>query len=461
MRETLEPAGQMALTHGPQDPDPVAATICTATRDETVKRLQAVSGSAFFAKLQSELNRRLKWQFAAGQEVQDLLTLAMALNDPGLIQKMLYGVRTAMADIVFSGSVESPELAAAAGLHYIGFRQLVRCNRIAPGHGEYLLPLMKVDAVQNPAHQAPQLIIAAFVVSAVFGGLVEFEAGGLTRSPSHMRGLIAPENADGAETAIDRALFAAWFPADQRAPPIADGTLQMTDGDYSRLKARISQLRDGDEVAAGVWVTSGAHHQELLSSIGKKFQIPILLETSVAVQEALGMSASDFLAQMGEYWRLDTELRQTLARQPQTVAPESATVSTQGGKPMSSNTYNTTNITTTGSAQIQVGGSANTNQQVTHNGLDAAALSPLLNTLASAISALADPHAKAAYQTHLKTLTDESKALIPDKSKMSTALEKLKNAPDYLKGGEAIVKAATSLYDWITPFLTVNPVLTA
>ena len=108
-----------------------------------------------------------------------------------------------------------------------------------------------------------------------------------------------------------------------------------------------------------------------------------------------------------------------------------------------------------------IGDQASLSMQIAQNGLDAAALAPLLAKLASAVSALDDPNAKAAYQTHLKTLTDESKAPKPDKSKMSKALEMLKNAPEYLKGGKAIADAAVSTFNWMQPFFTSNPGLSA
>ena len=121
------------------------------------------------------------------------------------------------------------------------------------------------------------------------------------------------------------------------------------------------------------------------------------------------------------------------------------------------------NIIVHGHAAVAVAteNSTATSQQALHGGLDAAALAPLLDTLAAAISALSDPDAKAAYQTHLKTLTDESKAPKPDKSKMSKALEMLKNAPEYLKGGKAIADAAVSTFNWMQPFFTSNPGLSA
>ena len=458
MNEASKPANQMALSLRPEDARAAAPTCC-ATRDETLQRLEAVSDGAFFAKLLTELTRRLQWQFSAGREVHELVTLAMAMDGPESIRNMLYGVRRAMGQIVRGGPVASQELAAAAGLHYVGFRQLVQRNRIAPAHGEYLLALMGVDSVQNPAHQAPQLIIGAIVVSAVFGGRVEFDAGGLTRSPSHMRRIVTPENADGSENAIDRALFAAWFPTDARTPHIADGTLEMTSGDYSRLKARIGELREVDEVAVGVWVSSGERHQAIFSAVGKKLKIPILLETSVAVEEALGMPPSDFLAQMGEYWARDTDLRQPVAGALVAVASESVIQSPPGDKSVTHITIGT--INNAGPTQTVIGDQASLSMQIAHNSLDAAALAPLLATLAAAISALNDPDAKAAYQAHLKTLADESKAPKPDKSKMSRALEMLKNAPDYLKGGKAMADAAVSIYNWTLPFINSNPILSA
>jgi hypothetical protein len=466
--EISKPEAETASTPEPQyawavDPP------CHATRGETMKRLDDVKGGPFFAALLAELKKRLTWQFAAGEElekVQNLVDRAMALNDAESVRKMLLGVRQAMKRIEQGGPLANQELAAAAGLHYIGFRQLVQRDRIAPSQGEFLLLLSKTDPSQNSTHPEAQRIIGVIVVSAIFGGLVEFDAAGLTRSPLHMRKLLPPENADWSENAIDRALFGAWFPTDERAPGIAGGTLPMTDDDYSRLKARIQELREGDELAVGVSVSSGEHHQALLSSVGKKFKIPILLETSVAVEEALGMSPSDFLAQMGEYWKLDTELRQSLASALVAVTSQSTNPSTQGDKPVTNNTFNikgnaavtlaTDNATATSSLTIQ-------------NGLDAAALTPLLQTLAAAIAALDDSHAKkAGYEADLQVLVDQSKAAKPDKLRIANALENLKKAPEYLKGGEAIVTAgkaivdaATTLYHSVASFLTSNPVLTA
>lgn len=461
MSDISKSEGETASTLEPPEVRAVVSP-CHATRDETIKRLEDVKGGLFFATLLAELKKRLTWQFAAGEElekIQNLVDRAMALDDPELIRRMLLGVRQAMKRIERGGSLANQELAAAAGLHYIGFRQLVQRNRIAPSQGEFLLLLSKTDPNQNSRHPEAQRIIGVIVVSAIFGGRVEFDAAGLTRSPPHIRKLLPPENADWSENAIDRALFAAWFPTDERAPGIAGGTLPMTGDDFSQLKTRIQELREGDEMAVGVSVSSGEHHQALLSTVGKKFKVPILLESSVAIEEALGMSPSDFLAQMGEYWKLDTELRQSLASPPVPATPQSANPSTQGDKHVTHISIGS--INNSGPAQTVIGDQASLSMQIAHNGLDAAALAPLLAALASAIAAVDQPEAKTAYQGHLKTIEDEAKAPKPDKSKMSNALEKLKNAPENLKGGKAIADAAVSLYDWMLPFFTSNPVLNA
>jgi hypothetical protein len=460
---------EIEVTSEPQEARAVDSP-SRATRRETINRLNAVSDGPFFEMLLEELTDRLNWQFAAGgktEKIEGLMDLAMAMDDPEVIQEMLYAVRTAMEAIVRGGSAADQELAAAAGLHYLGFRQLVQRSNIAPAHGENLLQMMRIDAAQNPAHQSPELIIGAIVVSAVFGGTVEFDAGGLTRNPSHMRRIVKPEGADWTENAVDRALFAAWFHTDARAPHIADGTVDMTTGEKDRLQARISELRVRKRFAAGVWVSSGEQHQALFSSIGKRFKIPILLETSVAVRAALGMSPGALLAQMGEYWKLDTELRQSLVSALVPVTSQSTNPSTQGDKTMSAN-----NINFGDNAVVTLaidGSNMSTSQQVAHNGLDAAALTPLLQTLAAAIAALDDSHAKkAGYEADLQVLVDQSKAAKPDKLRMANALENLKKAPEYLKGGEAIVTAgkaivdaATTLYHSVASFLTSNPVLTA
>ena len=95
MNEASKPANQMALSLRPEDARAAAPTCC-ATRDETLQRLEAVSDGAFFAKLLTELTRRLQWQFSAGREVHELVTLAMAMDGPESIRNMLYGVRRAM-----------------------------------------------------------------------------------------------------------------------------------------------------------------------------------------------------------------------------------------------------------------------------------------------------------------------------------------------------------------------------
>lgn len=100
-----------------------------------------------------------------------------------------------------------------------------------------------------------------------------------------------------------------------------------------------------------------------------------------------------------------------------------------------------------------VGDNAVATQQVLQQGIDPAALAPLLATLQDAISKISHPDAKQDCNAHLTALAAEVKAPAPDKSKIKGLLDTLMNAPKYIEGGTAVVDAAAAVLNWVTPLL--------
>lgn len=376
-------------------PDP-ATHCCEETRKEAVDRLTAVKNSPFYKELIVELNKRIAPKPTLDQ-VEDVVAFVSDTLDTAAIQALFYAIRNAMDKIDTADQTGEHQLDAASALYYMASRGLIIADAFSNHTGQYLLRMPRLETKEYPEYPEPGRIIGGFIAAAICGGVLEFRGNGKQRLPEHVRTISISDNADEVENQIDRALYKVLFPERERATFIADGSAALTESDIDAIKAKIDDWRIGNNRAVAFHIQNGELIIEALGKAGLNYKTPMLLEQSQVMEEIFGMSPGRLLAELSMFWEKDAEIRN------KKTTPEKSQ-----------------------------GGSGNNQQEI----------DLLIKTLLQIVSVTDNQN----YTRCANQVAEEVKKPQPDKSKLKSALNELKEAPKSIEGANAIIVAATNLF---------------
>lgn len=420
---------------------------CEKSKVQVIERLDAIQALPFSKNLTAASNNigGLKLDPHNSSAIVEAL---LATRTESNINLWIYAIRNAINDAGKKAGDWQAQWQAASALYYIAVRQLVGL----PSQGEgsnarvqriKILPLG--DSTQESKGIAETL--GAIIAAALLGGRLDYHGIGRDRTPEHVHMLYIPPDGDAIETAIDRAMYTAWFPNHASASVVTQGSGELTNLQLGELTRQIRLAREGANKTVAFVAEGASFSIEALGKSAEKFSTHIFWQTSQMTEEIMGMNSTELLEDIRSFWDLDN----------QTLQQPTSLNATQETANMNASTVKI-EINNHGGAPVNAVGNNNTiNQQVMQTGIDAAALAPLLAALSTAISGVQNTTAKAGLTSDLAELDAAVKSKTPDKSKITAMLNRFKEAPKYIEATQAVADAAVKLYNYVVPMLSTAP----
>lgn len=402
---------------------------CEQSIKETKKRMEAARGLPFIAALVSEIQDRLGLNLSPDNPDAIIESLLNTLDKDDL-QKWIYAIREALEHLSKSGDSWTAQWKAASALFYMTVRQLINHPPPDSTQSEFVRKIMKFST-DDP--HLPQ-IIGAVIAAALLGGKLEFDGTGRDRTPEHVHVLrgIAPRGEDY-KTPIAQALFKAWFPAHESATKYSDGAIPLSPTDMSRLKQQIKHARHQKYKTVAYIVDGDSLNIQALEASAKKFEVPLLWQQeSKVMEEILGINPGELLEDIRLFWDIDTGTSKQSDQQAST--PRAPTTPTKQV------------LKFYAPAAVALGDHNNVGI-----GIDAETLNLILSHLHQLQTSIPEDGTQQSrnFRKLLKKAEAEVNAATPDKSnitkRIGNIIEKIKEAPEYIEGGQAIATAFAAI----------------
>jgi hypothetical protein len=328
---------------------------------------------------------------------------------------------------------------AACRLIYIAQSEAIQAARTATPHERYVL--------RTPSDE---IVMYAINVAARHGGALHWvfgENGEL--SPQHFFVVQPSENGDRTDREVENAAYIAVM-SNRGETAISLGGVDLTPQKMQDLKTRFEVIAS-DEYATPALVFPSGTKAESMRAFVETFLVPVVIPENPENDDAtewLGMKPIEIKSLIGE-------LSRRLDAQP----------STQGAAPMSQRPVVTVNVSGNvsnlgvGDHHQQQSGSGSTANMAHQEGIDLAALAPLLAALLIEIRNSPKDEGKSALTAKVQEVQTEAAKAKPDPKAIGTAVESIKNTAEVLGYGEKIALLCTKAYDVVAPCLGLPPSL--
>jgi hypothetical protein len=430
-------------------PLPEASSQPSQARDEckdTQARLQTQATIDWLAKPEAQsFWQALQKDFQAQPETSSwanaspkALVEGMVAAEPAVARKVMLAVRRVLKKL--GGKPTNPQCRAAVALSMLcACRWVSRLPAAAP-HQVVGVPSLRQHAL-------------AVLSASMFGGEVNLVADGRGGPrPQHLYD-ICPPAGDDAQTNLLAAIYTALFPDRMDATDIARKD-SFTEAERKRLVADLSvRLEDIREVDGSSFTLIIPDRATWASAdwSGALDVSPFVLDPELS-QDLFAMDPDQLEAMVHELWRQMHASEGTAAAPPGAPPPPTTTHTPA----MPTAPHISVNITG-GNANVSLGDHSPINSQVhqAHTAVPLEAFLAELQSLKEEIAKLSSARASAKLAADAAIIEDAVVKKLPDgKSRITKALEALKNAGDAADGAEAVVDKIGKLTALAGPILT-------
>lgn len=369
------------------------------------------------------------------------------------VEDLFFAVRHTLDALSPSGSDTTPRgqaEEAAAALYCMAACRLVNeaahsACIAAPGTSKYV---MKVPSSER--------LICAVIATALFGGKLRLIPAADPEWPQPEYVFEVKPSAAGDFEAQDfeRAAYVAVFPNDRASTGINLDTGRLSPQLSAKLARRLKDIRKVQERSFAL-VIHGSVQPESCQDFALKNQTPVLFPATEATAALLNMDAYDLLAEIQEFWRrLKVLSHPTTSTHPQ---PPNGNAAMSSSGP----TFNApvgSVILTTGNHSPVASGTDSTASVVHQEGVDFAAIAPLLQELAQKISELPSGKARDALGTQVKTIEAEVvKQAAANPGVIERALKAIKPGVELGEAGVKIATLCNTIYKTLAPIFGLPP----